>query len=99
MLGYLAYPLPGRTAPEGWYTQGQPISHGHKQPFTRAEVATKTVEARFRGKTGDYVVVRYHHVFAEDKYYVKTPGGRTRGSFSRDRAFEVARDLAERSRR
>ena len=62
-------------------------------------MSRKTVEATFRGKTGNYVVIRYHHVLADDKYYVKTPGGKTRGSFSRGRAFDVARELAEKSRR
>lgn len=62
-------------------------------------MSRKTVEATFRGKTGSYVVIRYHHLVADDKYYVKTPSGATRGSFSRDRAFEVARDLADKSRR
>ena len=59
----------------------------------------KTVEARIRGKSGDYLVVRYHHILTSDQYYVRTPSGSTRGSFNRDRAFEVARELAEKSRR
>ena len=60
-------------------------------------VALKTEEGGFRGNRDGYVVVRSQQL-GKDERYVRTSSDATRGSFSRDRTFQAAGDLAEEGR-